>query len=95
MEAIRYKVIPRNIKIKISKLIFKKLKKEYNDQQPYRDWKNRIEKLILELQEKNKINKLILFSESSFRSIFDTIFKDLNLMVREGEKNKYTYFLNI
>ena len=93
MEAIRYKAIPREIKIKLSKLIFKKLKRNYKDQQPFRMWNNRIEKLVLELQEKDKINKILLFSDSSFRSIFDTLYKDLNLMVREGEKNKYVYSL--
>ena len=95
MEAIRYKAIPREIKVKISQLVFKKLKKKYNDKEPFRMWNNRIQQEIIKLQEKEKINRLIIFSDTSFRSIFDTIYKDLNLMVREGEKNKYTYFLNI
>ena len=70
-----------------------KIKRKYNDTQPFRTWKIRIEELILKLQEKNKINDILIFVDTSYRSIFDTIYKDLNLIVRGGEKNKYVYSL--
>ena len=93
MESIRYKAIPRNIKIKLSKLVYEKMKKKYSDRQAFNIWKIRIEEQIIKLQKRDKINKILEFNESSFRSIFDTIYKDLKLMERKGEKNKYVYFL--
>lgn len=105
MNCIEYKLLSRSRKESIALYVHKKLvKKMYYDLAPMSVWTNRIKNLIIEKEDKIKITKdgaelnidWDMNRISTWRSLFDIMYKDLKLILRTttGDMHtKYEYHL--
>jgi mannose-1-phosphate guanylyltransferase len=89
-----YKDLEFKFKIQTAKYVYKHLKKKgFNASAPMSVWTNRIKNLIIERQDKFKIEIDWKWNEiSSWRSIFDIMLKNLHLIVVH-ETQPITYSL--
>jgi hypothetical protein len=98
MNSINYKNLTRSQKEQTAKYVYKKLiEKMFYDLAPMSVWTNRIKNIIIQKQKNFKIEIDWDFNSiSTWRSLFDILYKDLKLIMRKevGDfKTKYEYHL--